>query len=89
MDRRFPVRSILAFMILTITATHSRSQPGVVVSWGDQAIPLSFYNAKRIMSVTAGSQHNVAVKSDGMVVAWGHNYTNCSSLGLPDAGNNS
>ena len=45
--------------------------PGVVVSWGSQSIPLSFYDGQSILQVAGGYFHSLALKNDGTVVAWG------------------
>src|SRR2546423_1391848 len=53
---------------------------GVVVSRGQQTIPLVFYEARRITLIAAGAYHSLALKSDGTVVAWGFNATGQSDV---------
>ena len=43
--------------------------PGTVVSWGEQVIPY-VAPGTRFTKIAAGSYHNLALKSDGTVVAW-------------------
>src|SRR2546422_376015 len=50
-------------------------QPGAVVSWGEPSIPLAFYDGQKILQVAAGLGHNLALKSDGTVVAWGSKFS--------------
>ena len=61
----------IAVVLTIVTPAQLRGQSGVVVSWGDRTIPLPFYEARRIISVKAGGSQNVALRSDGVVLAWG------------------
>src|SRR5258708_34771457 len=46
--------------------------PGTVVSWGQQVIPY-VQPGTRYQAIAAGYFHNLALESDGTVVAWGYN----------------
>ncbi len=45
---------------------------GHVLSWGQQMLPLVSPNT-RFNAIAAGYRHNIAIKQDGTVVAWGEN----------------
>ena len=45
---------------------------GQVVTWGSMVLPF-VKSGTRFTAVAAGSQHSLAVKQDGTVVAWGRN----------------
>src|SRR5437870_2878394 len=45
---------------------------GIVVEWGRQTIPW-LQPGTRLTAIAAGTAHNLAVKSDGTVLAWGDN----------------
>ncbi len=44
--------------------------PGTVVSWGQQVIP-NVQPGTRYKAIAAGRDYNLALKSDGTIVAWG------------------
>jgi alpha-tubulin suppressor-like RCC1 family protein len=70
----FVTRFLLHYWILVIIASGQlHGGTGVVVSWGDRTIPLKFYEARRIISISAGGSQDVALRTDGAVVAWGNN----------------
>ena len=60
---------------------------GAVVAWGlnsfpvDAAVPAGAKNG--VGSIAAGKFHNVALKSDGSVLAWGYNSDGQSSVPIP------
>src|SRR5438034_5699262 len=81
MKRFFLKSAILAMSILPFIAPGQlRGQNGVVVSWGERTIPLSFYEARRIISISAGGSHNIALRFEGTVLAWGNNGSGQSSV---------
>src|SRR5437016_6869622 len=45
---------------------------GSVVPWGDQVLPV-VQPGTRFTAIAAGWDHNLALKPDGTVVAWGNN----------------
>src|ERR1043165_4415365 len=63
---------ILAISHLTIS-NELYGQTGVVASWGQKKIPISLHEAKPITKIGTGYGHNLALRSDGTVVAWGYN----------------
>ncbi|MGO9202898.1 MAG: hypothetical protein ACLQM8_20445 [Limisphaerales bacterium] len=68
--------AFLCSVILT-AGTNGLSQtrnqtPGVVVAWGDQVMPY-VAPGTRFTAIAAGGYHDLALKSDGTVVAWGGN----------------
>src|SRR5438876_446604 len=60
-----------ALAVIPKQAALAAATPGVLVTWGDQAFP---YVEPRIhfVKVAAGYGHNLALKQDGTVVAWGY-----------------
>src|SRR6266542_1600481 len=50
--------------------THA-AQTGSVVAWGNQVLPM-IEPGTRYSAVACGGLHNVALKRDGSLVAWGH-----------------
>src|SRR5207245_5220571 len=53
--------------------TNSRT-PGTVVSWGTHVIPY-VQPLTRFKAIAAGGNHNLALRLDGTVVAWGNSYS--------------
>src|SRR5438876_7273934 len=66
-------RFFLQYSILVIIASGQLHGAGVAVSWGDRTIPLQLYEARRTISISAGGSNNVALRTDGAVIAWGNN----------------
>src|SRR5437763_1644471 len=48
------------------------AQSGTVLEWGSQVMPL-LQPGTRFTAIAAGWGHNLALKSDGTVLAWGRN----------------
>src|SRR5260221_5998455 len=72
------IATALALMWVNVLQANPPAQPGVVVSWGGQSIPFSFYDGQRTLKIAAGEVHSLALKSDGTVLAWGDNtYGEC------------
>jgi hypothetical protein len=74
--RRWPAVALLGVMLLLqgVEAggqTNGRT-PGTVVSWGLPMLPY-VQPLTRFKAIAAGGSHNLALKSDGTVVAWGPN----------------
>src|ERR1043165_8638980 len=69
------VRSaIFAALILPlIVPANVRGANGVPLVWGDDKIPLSFYELTKISTIAAGDFHCVAVRPNGSVIGWGYN----------------
>src|SRR5205809_1014520 len=57
---------------LSSLAVRASSPPGQVVSWGSVELP-HFDPEMRLNKIASGGSHNLAVTSDGTVVAWGGN----------------
>ena len=62
----------MAVLILWIGAVHGQSS-GYIISWGSQVIPEPG-TLEDFISIASGSAHNLGLKSDGTVEAWGENY---------------
>src|SRR5712692_2689789 len=74
--RRWPAVALLGVMLLLqgVAAgvqTNERT-PGTVVSWGIPMLPY-VQPLTRFKAIAAGGNHNLALKPDGTVVAWGDN----------------
>lgn len=70
----FSVRAWAAslFTVALLSPAHfARAQGGLVTAWGDQTNPPG--NPTNVIAVTSGSAHNLVLRSDGTVVAWGNN----------------
>src|SRR5207245_11062149 len=48
--------------------------PGTVVSWGSHVLPY-VQPLTRFRAIAAGGNHNLALRLDGTVVAWGNSYS--------------
>lgn len=90
--RRFRYRRALSLaacfcLALLCLGAASNTQAQELVGWGDnrfnQASPPDI---RDITQVAAGSHHNVALRSDGTVIAWGSNWTGQADVpeGLTD-----
>ncbi len=58
--------------VLTVIARPPKPPAGIVVGWGDPAVPY-VAPGTRFKAIAAGSLHSLAIKLDGTVVAWGAN----------------
>jgi alpha-tubulin suppressor-like RCC1 family protein len=65
--------------ILTVLETPPNHPTGTVVAWGDQVIPYALPGT-RFTAIAAGGFHNLALKRDGTVAAWGDNEWGVSIL---------
>ena len=68
----FALPAIAIALIPQAEAQNTNHTPGTVISWGSQVIP-SVAPGTRFTKIAAGYNHNLALKSDGTVVAWGDN----------------
>ena len=67
--------AVVCAALLAGEAQARAGQAGVVTAWGVDDIPL-VEPGTRFKAVAAGGEHNLALKSDGTVVAWGAGRTN-------------
>lgn len=73
---RFPQRKTLLLGIALFGfATRAWTQDSTVVAWGDNrtgqaTVPSDLRN---VVAIAAGEWHNLALKADGTVIAWGYN----------------
>src|SRR5438128_2343625 len=67
----------LALLIAGTAVPHwlpaAEATPGYVIAWGAYANTNVPTGLIRVVALAAGAHHNVALKSDGTVVAWGSN----------------
>src|SRR5262245_58876049 len=76
------VRKLLQLTLLASCAPASleeanAAQVGSVIEWGGRVMPLVL-TGTRFTAIAAGVNHSLALKSDGVVVAWGSNeYGQC------------
>lgn len=62
-------------------AARAASTPGTVTAWGDYAgVPAGLSN---VLAVSAGGEHNLALKADGTVVNWGQIYSYVAKSWVP------
>ena len=61
-----------ALAVIPKQAALAAATPGVLVAWGEQAFPY-IEPGTHFVKVAAGYSHNLALKQDGTVVAWGNN----------------
>src|SRR5687767_8745415 len=59
-------------LLLMLISTKALAASGTVVAWGPQVIP-AVAPGTRFKAIAAGDQHNVALKNDGTIIAWGYN----------------
>jgi len=86
--------STIAFMFLLFSGCSSPSDPeggdvgeqvvGSIVGWGSQ-IAVEPSVLKDLVAITGGDFHSIGLKSDGAIVAWGHNYWGQCELPAPNA----
>ncbi|MCX6925273.1 MAG: immunoglobulin domain-containing protein, partial [Verrucomicrobia bacterium] len=57
--------------MLSVIPAPTNLPSGTVVAWGDLAMPY-VAPGTRFAAIAAGSLHNLAIKADGTVVAWGN-----------------
>jgi hypothetical protein len=70
--------AVVCGALLIAWARASAGQAGAVVGWGMIAMP-PVQAGTRFTAIAAGLQHNLALKSDGTVQAWGHSeYGDCA-----------
>ncbi len=69
-----PLRPVVAAFVLSVLlATNSQAQSNIVFSWGDNSylqtnLPAGLTN---VVTLAAGANHTMALRSDGKVIAWG------------------
>ena len=76
--RCWPAVALLGVMLLlqrveAAGQTNGRT-PGTVVSWGSHVLPY-VQPLTRFKAIVAGGNHNLALRLDGTVVAWGNSYS--------------
>ena len=64
--------ALIIASLLQAVAQNDNQTPGSVVDWGWMAIP-RVDPGTRFSAIAAGGQYNLALQSDGTVVAWGAN----------------
>src|SRR5881296_571379 len=62
----------LMLSMLSGRAAQRLMVPGTVVEWGNMIMPY-VEPGTRFTNLAAGANHNLAIRSDGTVVAWGRN----------------
>src|SRR6266581_1192452 len=76
--RRWPAGALLGVMLLLqgVEADGQTNGPpgGSAVSWGAQVVPY-VQPLTRFKAIAAGGNHNLALRLDGTVVAWGNSYS--------------
>src|SRR5712692_6245559 len=85
--RRWPAVALLGVMLLLegVVAGGQTNSPtlGTVVSWGIPMLPY-VQPLTRFKAIAAGGAHNLALKPDGTVVAWGDNFYFNGAAIVPD-----
>src|SRR2546425_442158 len=61
-----------ALVLIPKPVALAAATPGVLVAWGEQSFPY-LEPGTHFVRVAAGYGHNLALKQDGTVVAWGYN----------------
>jgi hypothetical protein len=77
------IETLLLAIALIGSATPAWAQGGTVLAWGDNragqgTVPAGLNN---VVQIAAGEWHNLALKADGTVMAWGYNAGVPSDLG--------
>ena len=72
------VAMVVAFLPRAVAQNTSHT-PGTVISWGWLVIPYT-YPGTLFTKIAAGGYHDLALKSDGTVVAWGDNSSGASTV---------
>lgn len=72
---RVPTAICLLGLVLVSTAPEVGIGAGLAGVWGDGSSGQTFipWNATNLVGIAAGTSHNLAVRTDGTVVAWGDN----------------
>ncbi|MHC4364394.1 MAG: RCC1 domain-containing protein [Planctomycetota bacterium] len=76
MSRRTNLKNWLVIIALLLAAQYSvglQVWAGSVISWGEIAFNGSDFIGGSFVIITAGTYHNLALKSDGSIVGWGDN----------------
>ena len=85
MKRSGPVSGILSLGILALGMSGAHGQPaGSIVGWGWQVV-VEQAALENVVAVAAGGCHNLGVKSDGTIVAWGWNDRGGCNVPEPNA----
>ena len=76
--------SLALLLVITLFASAPRAwaQAGTMVAWGDNRVGQGSVPSgiSDIIAIAAGEWHNLALKSDGKVIMWGHNASVPSDL---------
>jgi hypothetical protein len=89
-------RIVLCFSILfiglycsqiteSVHKTNDQDKAGSIVGWGDRVV-VGSGDLKDLVAIECGWKHNLGLKSDGSIVAWGWNRFGQCNVPKPKAG---
>ena len=85
--KKLLLTAVLAAVALPGTALPElATQSGVVVSWGNSTIPISFYDARKVIAVSAGPFHSLRLKAQlGQPIGAGNFRADANANGVINA----
>src|ERR1035437_9170012 len=68
--------AIVVFVLVQLVGSHCVHAGGLVAAWGDSSYGQTTLPAgvNSVKAIALGPEHGLALRSDGTVVAWGHDY---------------
>jgi len=75
---------MLALVLAGVVVPGCARGSGKIIGWGAQVVGVDLSGP--FVQVAGGGDHSLALKSDGSIVAWGHNYSGQCDVPAPNTG---
>ena len=76
--------TMLALVLAGVVVPGCARGSGKIIGWGAQVVGVDLSGP--FVQVAGGGDHSLALKSDGSIVAWGHNYSGQCDVPAPNTG---